>query len=70
MRTKTTQRKLTGAHGVPRHQLAFRHEGRVVAVMTQLETWKPGWSNSGQNYATRIGHVSGIATVLRSCQPK
>jgi hypothetical protein len=35
-----------------------------------LETWKPGWSNSGQNYATRIGHVSGIATVLRSCQPK
>jgi hypothetical protein len=26
-RTKTTQRKPTGPHGVPRHQLASRHEG-------------------------------------------
>jgi hypothetical protein len=26
-RTKTTQRKSTGPHGVPRHQLASRHEG-------------------------------------------
>jgi chromosome segregation ATPase len=26
-RTKTTQRKLTGPQGVPRHQLASRHEG-------------------------------------------
>jgi DNA anti-recombination protein RmuC len=26
-RTKTTQRKSTGLHGVPRHQLASRHEG-------------------------------------------
>jgi hypothetical protein len=26
-RTKTTQRKATGPHGVPRHQLAPRHEG-------------------------------------------
>jgi hypothetical protein len=25
--TKTTQRKSTGPHGVPRHQLASRHEG-------------------------------------------
>jgi hypothetical protein len=25
--TKTTQRKATGPHGVPRHQLAPRHEG-------------------------------------------
>jgi hypothetical protein len=30
----------------------------VVAVMTRLETWKPGWSNFGQNYTTGIGHVS------------
>jgi hypothetical protein len=27
-RTKTTQRKSTGPQGVPRHQLASRHEGR------------------------------------------
>jgi uncharacterized small protein (DUF1192 family) len=27
MRTKTTQRKSTGPQGVPRHQLASRHEG-------------------------------------------
>jgi hypothetical protein len=27
VRTKTTQRKSTGPHGVPRHQLASRHEG-------------------------------------------
>jgi hypothetical protein len=26
-RTKTTQRKATGPHGVPRHKLAPRHEG-------------------------------------------
>jgi hypothetical protein len=26
-RTKTTQRKSTGSQGVPRHQLASRHEG-------------------------------------------
>jgi uncharacterized small protein (DUF1192 family) len=26
-RTKTTPRKATGPHGVPRHQLAPRHEG-------------------------------------------
>jgi hypothetical protein len=26
-RTKTTQRKATGPHGVPWHQLAPRHEG-------------------------------------------
>jgi hypothetical protein len=26
-RTKTTQRKATGPRGVPRHQLAPRHEG-------------------------------------------
>jgi hypothetical protein len=26
-RTKTTQRKSTGPHGVPRHHLASRHEG-------------------------------------------
>jgi hypothetical protein len=26
-RTKTTQRKSTGPQGVPRHQLASRHEG-------------------------------------------
>jgi hypothetical protein len=26
-RTKTTLRKSTGPHGVPRHQLASRHEG-------------------------------------------
>jgi hypothetical protein len=26
-RTKITQRKSTGPHGVPRHQLASRHEG-------------------------------------------
>jgi hypothetical protein len=26
-RTKTTQRKSTGPHGVPRHKLASRHEG-------------------------------------------
>jgi hypothetical protein len=26
-RTKTTQHKATGPHGVPRHQLASRHEG-------------------------------------------
>jgi hypothetical protein len=26
-RSKTTQRKTTGPHGVPRHQLASRHEG-------------------------------------------
>jgi hypothetical protein len=26
-RTKTTQRKSTGPHGAPRHQLATRHEG-------------------------------------------
>jgi hypothetical protein len=26
-RTKTTQRKSTGPHGVPRHQLASSHEG-------------------------------------------
>jgi hypothetical protein len=25
--TKTTQRKATGPHGVPRHQLVPRHEG-------------------------------------------
>jgi hypothetical protein len=25
--TKTTQHKSTGPHGVPRHQLASRHEG-------------------------------------------
>jgi hypothetical protein len=35
----------------------------VVAVMTQLETWKPGWNNFGQNYVTGIGRVSGIATI-------
>jgi hypothetical protein len=34
----------------------------VVAVMTQLETWKPGWNNFGQNYVTRIGRVSRRAT--------
>jgi hypothetical protein len=28
VRTKTTHRKSTGPHGVPRHQLASRHEGR------------------------------------------
>jgi hypothetical protein len=27
VRTKNTQRKSTGPHGVPRHQLAYRHEG-------------------------------------------
>jgi glutamine synthetase type III len=27
VRTKTTQRKSTGPHGVPRHQLASRHKG-------------------------------------------
>jgi hypothetical protein len=27
-RTKTTQQKATGPQGVPRHQLAPRHEGR------------------------------------------
>jgi hypothetical protein len=37
-------------------------KGAVVAVMTQLETWKPGWNNFGQNYVTGIGRVSGIAT--------
>jgi hypothetical protein len=26
-RTKTTQRKSSGPHGVPRHQVASRHEG-------------------------------------------
>jgi hypothetical protein len=26
-RTKTTQRKATGPHGIPQHQLASRHEG-------------------------------------------
>jgi hypothetical protein len=26
-RTKTTLQKATGSHGVPRHQLAPRHEG-------------------------------------------
>jgi hypothetical protein len=26
-RTKTTHRKSTGPHGVPRHQVASRHEG-------------------------------------------
>jgi hypothetical protein len=27
VRTKTTQRKATGPHGVPQHQLVHRHEG-------------------------------------------
>jgi hypothetical protein len=45
-RTKTTQRKATGPHGVPRHQLATRHEGsndrigdleaRVERLMSEL----------------------------------
>jgi hypothetical protein len=31
--TKTTLRKATGPQGVPRHQLAPRHEGRAVGAM-------------------------------------
>ena len=38
-------------------------EEAAVAVTTQLETPKPGWSNFDQNYTTGIGRMSGIATV-------
>jgi hypothetical protein len=32
-RTKLTPRKMTGTKGVPRHQLAPRNDGAVVAVL-------------------------------------
>jgi hypothetical protein len=34
-RTKITQCKATGPHGVPRHQLAPRQEGTTMEATTQ-----------------------------------
>jgi hypothetical protein len=57
-RIRKTARKSTGPQGC--HDISWPPGMKevVVAVMTRLETWKPWWSNFGQNYATGIGHVS------------
>jgi hypothetical protein len=69
-RTKHTQRKSTGPHGVPRHQLASRHKGSSSGSKDLIGDLEARVEHFGQNYATGIEHVSRIATVLLSCQPK
>jgi hypothetical protein len=64
-RTKTTQRKLTGPQGVPRHQLASKHEGRSSGrndPIGDLEARE--WIASGLSYATGVASVRAIVATL------
>jgi hypothetical protein len=62
-RTTKTARKSTGPFGVPRHQLAPRHEGSSSGSNDPIGDLEPRWNNFEQSYITGIGHGRRTASV-------
>jgi hypothetical protein len=67
-RTRKTTRKSTGPIGVPRHQLAPKHEAAVAAATIQSETYKPKWNSFGRSYVIETGCGQRTVSVLMSWQ--
>jgi hypothetical protein len=55
--------KSTGPFGVPRHQLAPRHEESSSGNNDQSETWRPRWNNFGPSYVTGTGYGRRTANI-------
>jgi hypothetical protein len=44
--------------------------GAAMEATIQWWIWRPGWRDSCQSYATRVGSVREIAAALLNCQRK
>jgi hypothetical protein len=67
-RTKKTACKSNGPIGVPRHQLAPRHEGSNSGSNDPSETWKPKWNSFRRSYVTKTGCGHKTVSVKMSWQ--
>jgi chromosome segregation ATPase len=73
--TKTTQRKSTGPHGVPRHQLASRHEGSssgsnnpIGDLETRVERLRSELRNGCREHARDSCHIAELSAEVTRLQ--